>query len=99
MTFGSGAAHNIYSGSCTLLPSSFQPYISLVRRWDEVWRRFVEVAESGLASRATGIAGEMVATGRVIQFNSPGLNNFSCVEAPVINTRMQLPFSLLQGHL
>ena len=70
-----------------------------MRRWDEVWRRFVEVVESGLASRATGIAGEKAATGRVTQFNRPDLNIFSCVEAIIINTRMQLPFFLLQGHL
>lgn len=50
--------------------------ISLVRRWDEVWRRFVNVAQSGLASMALGTAGEMLATRGVSRFDSSASNIF-----------------------
>jgi len=51
--------------------------------WDEVRRRFVEIVESGLASMATSIAGDLVVTSRVclFQISSPSSNTFSCVEA------------------
>ena len=68
MNFGSGAAHSIYGRSYTMLPGSFQAYISSVRRWDEVWRRFVNVVEFGLAGMAINTVGEVIATRRVSQF-------------------------------
>jgi hypothetical protein len=47
-----------------------------MRRWDEVWRRFVNVAQSGLASMALGTAGEMLATRGVSRFDSSASNIF-----------------------
>jgi hypothetical protein len=38
------------------------------RGWDEVWRRFVRIVESGLANIATSIAEDLVATRRVCHF-------------------------------
>ena len=41
-----------------------------MRRWDEVWRRFVSVVQSGLASMATDTAEEMLATRGVSHFDN-----------------------------
>ena len=86
MNFGNGAVHNIYSRSRALLPSSYQPDITLGWRLDEVWRRFVVIVESGLVNMATSIAGELIASRRVCHFQvtSSSSNVFSSVEAPIM---------------
>jgi hypothetical protein len=88
MNFGSGAVPSIYSRSCTTLQRSFQAYMSsIVRRWDEVWRGFVNIAQSGLASMASGTAGEMLATRGVSHFDRSG-SSISLILKRLSSTRL-----------
>jgi hypothetical protein len=101
MNFGSGAVPSIYSRSCTILPSSFQAHIFLVRHWDEAWRSFVNIAQSGLAGMATDTAGEMFVTRGVSHSDSFG-SNISLILKRLSSThpRMHLLalFFWLQGY-
>jgi hypothetical protein len=101
MNFGNGAVPSIYSKSYTILPSSFQAHIFLVRHWDEAWRKFVNIAQSGLAGMATGTAGERLATRGVSHSDSFG-SNISLILKRLSSTHPRMHqlalFFLLQGY-